>query len=182
MKALKWFLLFVLVSVAGCAWFLDYMGMFDTLNVTEKQMGPFTYAYEEFMGPYQNTMPVFARVKDFLATQGVTAGKGVGVYFDNPAQAPAGKLRSNCGAIIEETDPLKIAALQVQLKIGSFVQADCVVVEFPIKNSLSYMLAPMKVYPVMSKYISAKNYKSKGTYEIYDSEANKILYVIPFSR
>jgi len=182
MKGLKRLMLLVLLLAASCAAFLDYMGMFGSVNVTERQVGPFSYAYEEFTGPYKNTMPVFARVTDFLNEQGIIPGKSVGVFFDNPSQVPPEKLRSNCGAMITETDPIKLSALQVQLKLGSFEATNCVTAEFPIRNTLSYILGPMKIYPLLSKYIKDNGYQMKESYEIYDTQANKIVYFIPASR
>jgi len=31
-----------------------------------------------------------------------------------------------------------------------------IVVEFPLKNSLSYIIGPMRAYPVMAKYMKEK--------------------------
>lgn len=182
MKFLKGFAFFILLLGAAAALYLDYMGMFSSLNIDERQLGPYTYAYEEFTGPYQNTMHIFAGVREFLSAQGVAPGNGLGVYFDNPSQVPAYKLRSNCGSIITETDSAKLSAVQLQLKIGNIEQMNCVVVEFPMKNFLSFMLAPMKVYPVISRYMTEKGYKPRESYEFYDMTKKKIIIAVPISK
>ena len=181
MKVLKWIFGIVIVCAAVVAIFLAHLGMFSALSVSEQKMGPYVYAYEEFVGPYQKTMPVFARVNNIIKEQGIKSDKGIGVYFDNPSQVAADKLRSNCGAIIDETDPAKLAALSQKLKIGNFAQTNCMVVKFPIKSPLSYMLAPMKVYPVLSKHMNEKGYKPAESYEIYDMPNKEIYFVIPIS-
>jgi DNA gyrase inhibitor GyrI len=183
MRFYEWLMIFVLLAAAGIVLFLHYMGIFTSINITERQIGPYTYAYEEFVGPYQNTVPVFVRVNNFLSAQNVTAGNGIGVYFDNPAQVPAYKLRSNCGAVIDETDTVKLSAVPLQqLKIGSIEQMNCAAAEFPIKNFLSYMFAPMKVYPAISKYMADKGYKPRESYEIYDVPDKKIVIAVPISQ
>ena len=176
---LKWIGVIVIVFAAGVAGFLAHLGMFSKLAVSEQKMGPYVYAYEEFTGPYQKTMPVFARVNALLSAEGVKAERGLGVYFDNPSQVSPDKLRSNCGSIIEDKDISKIPGLAQKLKIGTFSEAECAVVEFPAKSMIAYMIAPMKVYPVLSKYMADKGYKVKEAYELYDMPNKKILYIIP---
>jgi hypothetical protein len=52
------------------------------------------------------------------------------------------------------------------------------VVEFPLKNSLSYMIGPMKVYPVIAKYMKDKGYNNEvPMVELYDMMAKKIYYI-----
>jgi hypothetical protein len=179
MKLLKLLMIIASVVVMAFAGFLYYLGMFGKIEVSESQFGPFDYAYEEFTGPYSKTMPVFARVNSFLTSQGVISVKGIGVYFDNPSIVPAEKLRSNCGSIITDLSPEKLTAIKSKLKIGAFVASNCITTEFPVKNTLSYMMAPMKVYPIIMKYVTEKGYNTKEVYEIYDIENKKIIFVIP---
>jgi hypothetical protein len=181
-KLLKLLLALTIFLLACFVGFLAYMGMFSALNVAEQKIGPFTYAYEEFVGPYKKAGPVFAKVNNILSAQGVTGEKGVMVCFDNPSQVPANRLHSNCGAIIDDKDPLKVAAVRRRLKIGSFPRTDCMVVEFPAKNALSYMIAPMKVYPVMINYMAAKGYQPRESWEIYDMAGKKTVYIIPIRK
>jgi hypothetical protein len=183
MKKVLWWI----TGVAGAAallliGFLAYLGLLPKAAVTETVTGPYTYAYEEFTGPYKNTGPVFDRVYKTLAAEGITTTKGIGVYFDNPMEVPADKLRSHCGSIIEEKDAAKVAALKDKVKIGTIQAQESVVVELPLKNSLSYMFGPMKAYPALGTYISEKGYKATRSFEIYDMSAKKILYVMQVTK
>jgi hypothetical protein len=172
----------ILGFVIAGVWFYWYMGMFSTLIVTEQSVGPFTYAYEECIGPYHTTTSIFNRVKNFLSSYKVSAGNYIAVFLDDPAQVLSNKLRSNYGIIIEEYDPSKLSAIQLQLKVANFEQSPCIVVEFPLKNSLSSMLAPMKVNPVIYKYITDKGYEHRESYEIYDLQKKTIIFAVPISQ
>ncbi len=183
MKVRNWVGIIVVVLAAAAFGMLSYLGMFSTVIVKEQKIGPYAYAYEEFTGPYQKTVPVFARVNSKLDAQGIKHREGIGVYFDNPDMVSSDKLRSYCGSIVEDIDVQKVLSLTEQkLKVGTFPQADCMVVDFPTKSVVSYMIAPMKVYPVLMKYMSGKGYKARETYEIYDMPNKKTLYVIPITK
>lgn len=179
MKAFEWILGILIALALAVAGYLWYLGMFSYVPVTERQMGPYVFAYQEHTGPYSGTMKVFEAVDRILADAGVKAEKGIGVYFDNPSQVPAEKLRSWCGSVIEEADSGKIPALSKRLSIGSFPKANCIVVEFPIKGGMSFMAGPVKVYPLISKYMLEKGYKGGESYELYDMPAKKIYFIMP---
>ncbi|MEI8091522.1 MAG: hypothetical protein WCG98_04790 [bacterium] len=53
-----------------------------------------------------------------------------------------------------------------------------VVVEFPYKNSFSYMVGPIRVYPVVNAYLKEKGYNTGvARTELYDVTAKKIYYI-----
>lgn len=178
MKILKWLwysLSVVIILVIG---FLSYMGFFSQINPYESKLGPFTIAYESFIGPYAKTGPVFARVTEALKAEGIVATRGLGIYYDNPSQVPADKLRSDCGAVIEEKDLAQLNKIRTKFQVKEIAQKDSVVVEFPIRNALSYMFGPMKAYPVLTKYIGEKKYRVTMSYELYDEAHGKAFFVM----
>jgi len=178
MKILKWILIVIIVIVLLVIGFLAYMGIFSPMKPYESKMGPFTIAYENFVGPYGKTGPVFARVSEALKAEGITTARGLGIYYDNPSQVPADKLRSDCGIVIEEKDLAKFNKLKTKFKVKELAQNDSVVVEFPIRNAVSYMIGPMKAYPALMKYAGEKNYKGTMTYELYDEAHGKAFFVM----
>lgn len=157
--------------------YLAVMGMFSSPKATEKEMGPYCFVYEDFTGPYQNTGPVFDKVYKAMTDAGIESTLGIGVYFDNPAEVPAEKLRSQCGAIYDIADSAKVAKLLPTYKLGKIEKKTFVVVEFPIKGAMSYMIGPMKCYPVLDKYFTEKGLKAAESFEIYDMP-NKVTYYI----
>lgn len=178
MKIVKWFLIVVLVISVLLEGFLWYMGMLTPVKPYEAKMGPYTIAYESYVGPFSKIGPVFARVNSTLKSAGVTPSLGLGIYYDNPSKVAQNKLRSDCGAVIDAKDTSKLSKAKTNLKVKKIEQKNCIVAEFPLKNMLSYMFGPMKAYPVMSKYAADKGYKVGRTYELYDEVKGKMFFVM----
>ncbi|MEI7941580.1 MAG: hypothetical protein WCH76_00230 [Candidatus Riflemargulisbacteria bacterium] len=158
--------------------FLVYMGMFSKLNVQEKEMGPYTMAFEKVIGPYSKTKVAFDNVYNKLKEKGFATTKGIGIYYDDPAKVPANELRSDCGSIIGDTDFIRLIELQGVVEVQTIAASKALVVEMPIRNVMSYMFGPMKAYPAIIKY--AKEMKvllGDVSYEIYDMPNKKIYYV-----
>lgn len=178
MKTLKWLWYTASFAFVLLIWFLMYMGVYSQIKPHETKMGPFTIAYESFIGPYAKTGPVFARVAAALKAEGIVTTRGLGIYYDNPSQVPADKLRSDCGAVIEEKDLAKFNTIRKKFQVKEIAQKDSVVVEFPIRNALSYMVGPMKVYPELTKYVGEKKYKVTMSYELYNEPHGKAFFVM----
>ncbi len=167
------------VLAVGMLGFAAYIGLFSTPKVTEMMVGPYTYIYEEFIGDYNKSGPVFDKVYNALKEKGIVTTKGLGVYFDDPAVVPADKLRSYCGVVIEKDDLNRISEFETKFKIGKIARNKKMVIEFPVKNGLSYMVGPMKCYPALLKYTRENNYKPDAlSFEVYDEPAQKILFVM----
>src|SRR3989339_1202401 len=116
----------ILVAIFG---FLYYMGMFSLITPAEKMMGPYTMVYEEFVGDYSKSGPVFEKVYKALVAEGVTTTRrGIGVYYDNPRDVPADKRRSDCGAIIEGVTPAKMQELSKKFKVRTIQASSALVV------------------------------------------------------
>jgi len=178
MKILKWILIIVAVIVVLLLAFLTYMGIFSSPQAYESKMGPFTIIYESFTGPYAETGPVFNKVFEALKAEGIETTRGLGIYYDDPSKVPPDKLRSDCGIVIEEKDLAKFNQIKNKFKVKHLPQKDSVVIEFPIRNMLSYMIGPMKAYPALMKYAEEKGYQWGRSYELYDEDQGKIFFVM----
>jgi len=182
MKILKWLLIIVLVLALALLAFLWYMGVFSTPKVTEMQMGPYTLVYEEYTGSYSSVGKVLTRVYQGVKAEGVEPTMGFGMYLNNPNNTDPTKLRSNLGCIIGEKDLKQVYKLRKKFKVALFKKTNCLVAEFPIRNDLSYMVGPLKVYPELNKVLKEKNYKMGNCLEIYDMPAKKILFVFEIKK
>lgn len=167
MKRLKWFAVASLVPVLLIAGFLWYLGFFSSLQVNEQGLGPYTYVYERFVGPYMDAGPVFEKVGTVLKAEGITPDKAIGIYYDDPAKVAKEKLRSDCGLVLKESDLSKVPALKKKYAVATMPKKMSMVIEFPMKNTLSYVLGPMKCYPALMKYAQEKGYKIATPYELY---------------
>jgi DNA gyrase inhibitor GyrI len=90
-----------------------------------------------------------------LSGAGIVSTKGIGIYYDDPAVVSGTQLRSDVGAIIESADAAKLAKVQ-DIQTKTLPGGTKMMVEFPLKNSVSYMAGPIKVYPLLTKYIQKK--------------------------
>ncbi len=166
------------VLILSVVTFVGYMGMFSTVTISEKEMGPYLYAFKKNIGPYSGTAGVFDSVNNTLTSNGVISETGIGVYFDNPSEVDASKLRSDCGSIIKEEDLVKVKGIK-DLSISTIPEMLYITAEFPIKNGLSYMFGPMKIYPAMTVHMNKNRYKPAPGIEIYDIKKEKIIYIMP---
>jgi len=70
-----------------------------------------------------------------------------------------------------------------EIKITTLPAGNKIVVEFPLKNTISYIIGPMKVYPLIAKYIKEKGYANQvSMIELYDMVAKKIYYIAEISK
>jgi hypothetical protein len=178
MKILKWVPVILAFLILLLTIFLAYMGAFSPLTVYKAKMGPFTIAYESFTGPYAQSGPVFARVYEEIKAAGVASAKGLGIYYDDPRKILAKELRSDCGMVVEDKDIAKLKALGNKIKVKKITENLCLFVEFPVRNPLSYMIGPLKAYPALNNYAAANGLRGKMTYELYDDQGRKIIFVL----
>jgi hypothetical protein len=182
MKIVKWSALGLGVLILLFIGFLTYMGLFSSLTVVEKEMGPYTLVYDSFVGDYKDTGPVFERVNQALLKEGITATDSIGIYHDDPTKVPADQRRSDCAMLLPEKDLNRVPELQQKYKIMVLEKKKSMVAVFPIKNTLSYMLGPMKGYKALMDYAGAKGYRLAEPYEYYDMAGKKIYFVMPIEK
>lgn len=176
-KSLKniWILLGILVILALInRW---YLGWFSSFEAKEQNMGPYTMAYVSFVGEYGKVWPSMTKVYEALSGAGIVSMTGAGIYYDDPAVVSWVELKSDVGAIIDPQDVNTLANNKGML-IKTLPAGNKIVVEFPMKNTVSYMIGPMKVYPVIAKYMKEKWYSHEvPMVELYDMTAKKIYYI-----
>ncbi len=165
----------LVILIAGVLIFLSFMGMFSQMTVAEKTMGPYTVAYKTFIGPYSETGKVFDHVYDTLKEQGIDTTIGIGIYHDDPSKVPGDQLHSDCGVVLP--DQGSVEKLIGILSVKPIQAKKSIVTSFPIKNSMSYMMGPMKAYPALMAYAKEKNLKITLTYELYDMPSKTIHFV-----
>jgi hypothetical protein len=177
---MKKVLIIVAVLVVALFAFIAYNGLFYSVTVSEKQIGPFTMVLKKHTGSYYKTGTVFDEVETALKkTMDTKELKAVGLYYDDPAKTKEKELRSECGFIINKGDLGKIGALKSGLFIKEFDKTNCAVGEFPLKSFLSYMMGPAKAYPSLAAYGKGKKLSGDFGMEIYDRKSGKILYCMP---
>lgn len=171
----------ILILLAGIGLWL--VGFFQKVEVVEREAGNYVVAGMEFTGPYHKVGPVMQNVDSLIRGLSIECEKGFGIYYDNPKTTPEDKLRSFVGNVIPESDSSRIAALlEAGLRVDSIQSAPSLVVELTTRNSMAYMVGPVKAYPALTKHLEIKGYKPLMSYEIYDMPAKKTLYVMQYSK
>lgn len=159
-----------------------YLGWFSSLEVQEQNMWAQTIAYINFVGEYGKVWPSMTKVYEVLSGAGILSATGIGIYYDDPAVVSWSDLRSDVGAVIDPQDASKVAN-NSEIRVTTLSAGDKMVVEFPLKSALSYMIGPMKVYPVLAKYMKEKWYSNQvPTIELYDMVAKKIYYIVEITK
>jgi len=170
--------LVILVLVLGGLW--GYSGGLSKVEVMEEQVEPMVMAVKEHKGSYAKTKVPMDEIYKGLLDIGIEAKRGVGLYYDDPAEVEEDDLRSEVGSLIEGDDLQKINLVRERFEVKEVEQMKAMVVEFPIKTMLSYMIGPMKVYPEIERYWMEKGYEeAEYGIEIYDIEGKVIRYIMP---
>lgn len=163
----------IAMAVAGVAY---YAGMFDPLEITEEQCGPFRLMYREYRGPYKavrlmmNNVYRYARDTLHLKTE-----TGFAVFYDDP-QSRADMLRSISGVIIDDS----LKSLPPPYKTGTFRRTEAVVGRFRLRSFFSYATGSYKFYEGLSRFSAAQKINRSGpVMEIYEPSHRSLRFIWP---
>ncbi len=181
---MKIFIILSVVFVGVIIGLLFYQGIFYPVKLQEQVTGDYWVVYQGNIGPYEKVGTVIEKICNNLKTDEVETPVSFGIYYDNPSQAEKAKLRSEVGAVLSEKYYSRIQDLQSKYNIKQTQKRNSIVAQFPLRNILSYMIGPMKVYPAMEKYcknkkIDIKKVKDGYGLELYDLKNKKITYILP---
>ncbi|HQP47106.1 MAG TPA: hypothetical protein PKX12_00140 [Spirochaetota bacterium] len=173
----------VIMVLAGFFIALIYSGLFSTVDISEREIGPFILVYQHHTGDYAGTGDIQNTIYQTLRKEfNVSATKGFGQYYDDPKKVPAEKLRSIAGCILEPEYRDRIPAIAKKYIVSEYKKTKSVVAVFPYKNQLSIFLGVLRVYPALDKYIQHKGYPFSPALEIYDLGSKKIIYSFPIQQ
>lgn len=176
MKNILIILAIIIVSLLAFYW---YIGGFASLEVKKSTAGGYLVAGLEFTGPYHKVGTTMEKADSTLRSLGIECTKGFGIYYDNPQETPKEELRSYVGNIIENADPAQIKKMETAgLRVDSIANKDALIVEMNIRSSLSYMIGPMKAYPLLNEKLKSEGCVPSLAFEIYDVPAKKAFYVM----
>jgi hypothetical protein len=179
MRLIKIVLTVLAVIIIIVLFFGWYIGFFNPVKVEEKQAGGYLVVGTDVTGPYSKVGKSIMEVDDKLKKTGITSTQAFGIYYDDPDLVPAEKCRSFVGDIVEEKDRTRFDDLKAAgFRIDSVPLAPTAIAEFPMKNSMSYMVGPMKIYPILSKHMKENGFKVSLSMEIYDNVNGKIIFMM----
>ncbi|MCP4135519.1 MAG: GyrI-like domain-containing protein [bacterium] len=177
---MKRFLIIALVVIVAVLIFLGYSGLFTSIKVTEKEMGPYTLVYKDHKGSYKETMKIQGEItSSLLKDLKIETKRGFGIFYDDPEKVKEEDLRSEVGMILEEKEHSRKEEISKKYTVKMFPVQRAVVVEFPFKNTVSILLGLSKVYPKLEEHIKKKGYAENHIMELYNFPQKKILYIAP---
>ncbi len=184
---MKKILIIVLVVITVPLSFATYMGVFNSLVVSEVQKGPYYLVYKKNKGAYEDLGPLFESMHKFAEDQDIADVRMFGIYYDDPKKVEKNSLRSEVGVILKDKGTfghfrkklIRESVLFKRLKKQSYA-----ITEFPFRNMLSIFIGIGKAYPALEEYMKAKKGHDAGNLPIQDSFAmeiyqrDKIIYLI----
>jgi hypothetical protein len=165
----------VMVLIGTSYW----AGLFDSIQLAQRRVGPYSLLYREHRGPYQGMRLVMRETAALLKeTYGREPRRGFGIYYDDPATVDAAELRSIGGCI---TDTL-IAEPGGAYRSRVFEETDAVVGTFRLRSLFSYMVGVQKFYPALETFLEKGRLRQVGpVMEIYDLDREEILFIAPLA-
>jgi hypothetical protein len=163
----------VLVVVAVI--FSGYMGAFDPVVITEVNQAPVTLVYREMTGTDMKQVAEVANsVKTVLTGMPLTRMTPFDVFYPD-GQAEIGFAVQGASALtlsrLSKANAAKIRVIPAQKCMKAMIRW---------RNSLSYLLGPLKLVPALAAYRAAHGYKEAENYAL-DGKWN-IVYLQPISR
>jgi DNA gyrase inhibitor GyrI len=157
----------------------SFYGLFAPVKIQEKEMGPYIFVMKKNIGAYKDVGPLIDEMYRDLKEVDIMTSRGLGIYYDDPKVTPEGKTRSIIGRILEDIDPSKVIELEKKYPIGELPKTNYLVVEFPFKGLPSIIIGIYRVYPKIARYMKSHEIPKMPIIEVYEPEAQKILYVVP---
>lgn len=160
-------------AIIGTASVLFYLGMFSQPSL-EKVMAPsYRLVYVNHTGPYNEIKGIFKQVEAKLKAANITPIAAAALFFDDPAQVAADKLRSKVGYIISDRDYPPSGLIEENLLSQQVIRATF---------DGSPMIGSYKAYPAMKQWSSENHYQlSLPSLEIYYTDG-RVEYQLPISR
>jgi len=178
MRILGIIVILIVVIAIVCLIVLARYGLFYSVSISEKNVGPYLLVYKTHIGDYNGVAPIIGEVyNDLKNNYSIEATKGFGIYYDNPREVDKAKLRSIVGCIVEgkSVEDLKKASSKYGVK--EYPSSKSVVAEFPYKGKMSIIIGIFKVYPKLASYIKERKYPQTPIMELYDRPKERIEYI-----
>jgi hypothetical protein len=178
MKILGRLVIVIAVIVIVSLIVLARYGLFSSVSISEKNVGPYLLIYKTHIGDYNNVAPIIGEIYDDLKNNySIEATKGFGLYYDNPREVDKAKLRSIVGCIVEGKSVEDLKKVSNKYGVKEYPSSKSVVAEFPYRGKLSIFVGIFKVYPKLGSYIKEHKYTQTPIMELYDRPHERIEYI-----
>ncbi len=178
MRILRILVIIVAVIVIVALIALAQYGLFYSVSISEKNVGPYLLVYKTHIGDYKGVGPIIGEIYyDLENNYSIKATNGFGLYYDNPQEVDKANLRSIVGCIVEGRSVEDLKKLRDKYGVKEYPSSKSVVAEFPYKGKLSILIGIFKVYPKLAPYIKEHKYTQTPIMELYDQANKRIEYI-----
>lgn len=163
-------LLGALAAVIGLAvGVLGWMGALSPVQIAERDMGPYQFVYvQEASTDSARIGALTDALGERLEAAGITQRRPAQEYF------PTGRgIQNQIGFVVEQTVNRDVLGPETFLR--PIPVQRYMVVEFPFRNSLSFVVGLFRVEPAFRRYIAQMKYAATSAMVILDGD--KILYL-----
>jgi DNA gyrase inhibitor GyrI len=177
----NWILGVVIFLIFGIIGLLFWLGAFDSIKPELKKIGPFEVVYLDIKGDYRQVGGIVEKIKSSLEKSSITKTRYYAIYYDDPTVKEKSLLRGEAGHILENVSIEVKDTLSKEFKIKTIPERTYLVVDFPLKNSLSIFLGILKVYPKLIDEAESLGKRKKGdqpSLEIYDISNKNTTYCL----
>ncbi len=168
----------IVVIAIVCLIVLARYGLFYSVSVSEKNVGPYLLVYKTHIGDYKSVGPIIGELYyDLKNNYSIETTKGFGLYYDNPQEVDKAKLRSIVGCIVEDRSVEDLKKVSNKYGVKEYPSSKSVVAEFPYKGQMSILIGIFRVYPKLGSYIKEHKYPQTLIMELYDQPNKRIEYI-----
>jgi hypothetical protein len=168
----------IAVIAIVCLIVLARYGLFNSVSISEKNVGPYLLVYKTHIGDYKSVGPIIGELNyDLRNNYSIETTKGFGLYYDNPQEVDKAKLRSVVGCIVEGRSVEDLKKVSIKYGAKEYPSSRSVVAEFPYKGKMSILIGIFKVYPKLGSYIKKHKYPQTPIMELYDQPNKRIEYI-----
>ena len=158
----------LLVAVAGL---LGWLGALTGVQVSEQDLGPYPFVYvQDTTTDLKEVWQLTDALGERLDAAGFTQRQPAQVYY------PTGRgIQNQIGFIVDRTVPFELLGAEAFFR--PIPVQRYMVVRFPFRNALSYVVGGFRVEPAFAAYRKQKNYAE--THALVIHEGGSILYLQP---
>ena len=173
-EEMKILLLAVAVVVILLLAALTYLGMFSSLKLEEREMGPYPFVYtQEPSTDFGKIGRLTKALGDRLETAGVTDRKPAQLYY------PVGRgIQNQIGCVVDRAVGPEVLGAETFFR--PIPAQRYVVAQFPFHNPLSFIVGYFRVDPAFKEYRKAKGLPESSAMVILDGDT--IVYLQPLGQ
>jgi len=179
----------LLHTIIGAILLLPFLfGIHKSVTFQPTEMQQLYLIYKTHVGPYWHMhSPTIELVANTLGKE--PSRRSFGLYFDKPSDVAKENLRCIGGYILDSTEAFNDFNRTIteqypnsNISLAILPKTKYISTDWHWINSVSVMMGAYKVYGALGNYVKENNITlttEGGAIEIYNTAANKIVYLIP---